>query len=154
ELGTTRYRQRARRVEDIVTSAFHTHGGTIVSGINLGDGFIGLFPTAERAIAAARRCATSVGSTGLHLHLGIDVGEIVVEGHRIYGGPVNYAARLSALSGPDEILVSLAIHEVARTLPDVAFVDRGQHTLKGFVGRQQLYALVEADRDPSTPAHE
>jgi class 3 adenylate cyclase len=121
---------------------FVAHDGRVVSGINLGDGFIGLFPTTVQAIAAARRCAQSSETTGLHLHLGITRGEIIVDGSRIFGGPVNYAARISALSGPDEVLVSAAVRRDAEALPEVAFVDRGAHQLKGFVGPQVVYGLV------------
>ena len=145
ELGIVRYRERARLIEHMITSSFGAHGGTIVSGINLGDGFIGLFPMIENAIAAARQCALEAGSTGLHLHLGLHAGEIIVDGPRIYGGPVNYAARVCSLTGPDEILVSVVIREAATGLPGVAFVDRGQHSLKGIAGPQRLYALVLPD---------
>ena len=145
ELGTARYRERARRIEELITSSFSAHGGTIVSGINLGDGFIGLFPAIDSAIAAARQCASEAGSTGLHLHLALHAGEIIVDGPRIYGGPVNYAARLCSLTGPDEILVSDAIRESATGLPGVAFVDRGEQSLKGIAGPQRVYALVQPE---------
>jgi class 3 adenylate cyclase len=143
ELGTARYRERARGVEELVTATIAAHGGTIVSGINLGDGFIGLFPSIDRAVVAARQCARGTSATGLHLHLALHSGEIVVDGHRIYGSPVNYAARLCDMTGPDEILVSDTIRERASGLPDVAFLDRGEHAFKGFAEPQRAYALVE-----------
>ena len=148
ELGIRRYRERARQLEELVRSAIAAHGGTIVSGINLGDGFIGLFPSADRAVGAARRCARDApSSTGLHLHLAVHAGDIIVDGARIFGGPVNQAARICSVTGPDEVLMSEAIHEDVSPTQDVAFVDRGEHVLKGIGQPQRLYALVE--REPA-----
>ena len=143
ELGSGHYRLQALQVENAVTSAIMANGGSIVSGISLGDGFIGLFSTVAQAISAARRCAVDVGPTGLHLHMGIHQGEIIVDGPRIYGAAVNLAARVCGLSGPDEVLVSALVY---RTAPDrlrMAFVDRGEHRLKGIASPQHLYGLVE-----------
>ena len=74
-------------------------------------------------------------------------GEIIVDGDRIYGGPVNNAARLCALSGPDEILVSDPIREAARGIDGIAFVDRGDHEIKGIAGPQAVSGLVDDTRD-------
>jgi class 3 adenylate cyclase len=145
ELGAAHYRARARLVENAVTSAIVAHGGTIVPGISLGDGFIGLFATVGQAIAAARQCVVDVGPTGLHLHLAVHQGELIVDGPRIYGGAVNFAARVCGLSGPDEILVSAAIHDAVPEGSGAVFVDRGEHALKGIAGNQRLYALIDAD---------
>jgi class 3 adenylate cyclase len=141
ELGVVGYRMRARQVESLVTSAIVAQGGTVVSGISLGDGFIGLFSSVRAAVDAAQRCAREVGETGLHLHLALHHGDILLDGDRIYGGPVNYAARVCGLTGPDEILVSAALRAQSGDL-ELEFVDRGQHVLKGIEGPQPLYALV------------
>jgi class 3 adenylate cyclase len=141
ELGVVGYRMRARQVESLVTSAIVAHGGTVVTGISLGDGFIGLFPSVRAAVDAAQQCAREVGETGLHLHLALHHGDILLDGDRIYGGPVNYAARVCGLTGPDEILVSAALRAQAGDLP-LEFVDRGSHVLKGIEGPQPLFALV------------
>jgi class 3 adenylate cyclase len=55
------------------------------------------------------------------------------------------AARVCALSGPDEILVSAAIHHAADGREDARFVDRGEHTFKGIAAPQQVYSLVAAE---------
>ena len=141
ELGVVGYRMRARQVESLVTSAIVAHSGTVVSGISLGDGFIGLFSSVRAAVDAAQQCAREVGETGLHLHLALHHGDILLDGDRIYGGPVNYASRVCGLTGPDEILVSAALRAQAGDL-DLEFVDRGQHVLKGIEGPQPLFALV------------
>ncbi len=84
--------------------------------------------------------------TGLHLHIGVHQGELIVDGDRIYGPAVNLAARVCALSGPDEILVSESIHAAIEAAPaaheDVRLVDRGEHQMKGIAAAQRVYALV------------
>lgn len=142
ELGAAHYRTRARLVERAVTGAIMANGGTVVSGISLGDGFIGLFPTVGQAIDAAQRCTAEVGLTGLHLHVAVHQGELIVDGDRIYGDAVNLVARVCGLSGPDEILVSSAIHAALDERPDVTVVDRGEHVLKGITAPQRVYGLV------------
>ncbi len=154
ELGAAHYRARARQAERAITGAITAHGGTIVTGISLGDGFIGLFPTVGQAIAAARRCTTDVPPTGLHLHVGVHQGELIVDGDRIYGPAVNLAARVCALSGPDEILVSepirAALDDSLTGRDDLHVVDRGEHALKGIAAAQRVYAVVAAvDAEPS-----
>lgn len=148
ELGAAHYRARARQAERAITGAITANGGTIVTGISLGDGFIGLFPSVAQAVDAARRCTVDVPRTGLHLHIGLHQGELIVDGDRIYGPAVNLAARVCALSGPDEILVSEPIHAALGSSDGVRLVDRGEHELKGIAASQRVYAVVTAeDRD-------
>jgi len=151
ELGARPYRARARRVEHVVVSAIVTNGGSIVSGINLGDGFIGLFPTARQAIAAARVCSVEVPPSGLHLHMGIHQGEIIVDGPRIFGSAINYAARVCGKSGPDEVIVSESVRDAAAHESGVRFVDRGRHDLKGIAEPQNLYAVIDPDEALGNP---
>ena len=143
ELGASHYRARARQAERAITGAIPANGGTIVTGISLGDGFIGLFPTVAQAVDAARRCTTDVPPTGLHLHIGVHQGELIVDGDRIYGPAVNMAARVCGLSGPDEILVSESIRDRdSDGRDDVRLVDRGEHQMKGIAAAQRVYTLV------------
>jgi class 3 adenylate cyclase/tetratricopeptide (TPR) repeat protein len=145
ELGAAHYRSRARQVERAVTGAILANGGTIVTGISLGDGFIGLFPSVAQAIDAAQRCTADVPPLGLHLHIGVHRGELIVDGDRIYGPAVNMAARVCALSGPDEILVSDPIRASLDGRDGVRLVDRGEHQLKGIAAPQRVYALVTVE---------
>ena len=56
-------------------------------------------------------------------------------------GAVNIAARISALSAPGEVLVSDTVRGLARTSANVAFDDRGEHTLKGVADPHHLFAV-------------
>jgi len=143
ELGNARYRERARLVEDAITASIVANGGRIATGINLGDGFIGLFSTADRAFAAARDCVRRAEPSGLHLHVALNAGEILVDGPRVFGTAINLAARICNLTGPDEILVSEKIRDALVSNADHAFVDRGQHVLKGIAEPQSVFAFVD-----------
>jgi class 3 adenylate cyclase len=145
ELGAAHYRARARQAERAITGAILANGGTLVTGISLGDGFIGLFPSVAQAVDAARRCTIDVPPTGLHLHVAVHQGELIVDGDRIYGPAVNMAARVCGLSGPDEILVSEPVRVALDGRDGVRLVDRGEHALKGIAAPQRVYAVVEPD---------
>jgi len=66
---------------------------------------------------------------------------VIREGNNVYGGAVNIAARISALSAPGEVLVSDTVRGLARTSAGVSFDDRGEHTLKGIADPQRLFAV-------------
>ena len=73
-------------------------------------------------------------------------GELIVDGDRIYGPAVNLAARVCALSGPDEILVSASRSTPRSTArDDVRLVDRGEHQFKGIAAASSVYSLVATE---------
>jgi hypothetical protein len=77
----------------------------------------------------------------LPLHLGIHAGDVIREENNVYGGAVNIAARICALSAPGEILVSATIRDLARTSAGVTFADRDEHELKGIDDAVRLYEV-------------
>jgi adenylate cyclase len=77
------------------------------------------------------------------LHLGIHAGDVIREANNVYGGAVNIASRISALSAPGEVLVSDVVRALARTSAGVTFEDRGEHALKGVADPQRVYAVRE-----------
>jgi class 3 adenylate cyclase len=92
------------------------------------------------------RCANAIidelGSTGLHIRAGIHAGEVEKMDNDITGLTVDIGARVCALAGPDEILVSSTVHDMAIG-SGVTFEERGEHGLKGVPGRWRLYTLTE-----------
>ena len=98
ELGVVGYRMRARQVESLVTSAIVAHGGTVVSGISLGDGFIGLFSSTRAAVDAAQQCAREVGETGLVVYFSRWV-DLLPDSTPIEGKGVLPAVRVEAPAG-------------------------------------------------------
>jgi len=107
----------------------------------LGDGVLAVFTSARQAIECALRCDAASQPLGLQLHLGIHAGDVIREGNNVYGGAVNIAARISALSAPGEVLVSETVRSLARTSAGVRFEDRGEHELKGVADPQRLFAV-------------
>jgi class 3 adenylate cyclase len=78
------------------------------------------------------------------LHVGLHAGDVIREENNVFGGAVNIASRISALS-PGEVLVSDTVRSLARTSAGVRFEDRGEHALKGVADPQRVFA-VRAER--------
>jgi class 3 adenylate cyclase len=141
-MGDAAFRERARALDDALRAAITAAGGAAVDGKLLGDGVLATFPGASQAIDAALRCAAAGNDGGLPLHLGIHAGDVIREQNNVYGGAVNIASRISALSAPGEVLVSDVVRSLARTSAGVTFEDRGEHALKGVADPQRVYAVL------------
>lgn len=140
-IGDTAFRNRARLLDERLRAVIREATGVPVEGKLLGDGVLAVFTSARQAIDAALHCAASGGEFGLQLHLGIHAGDVIREGDNVYGGAVNIASRISGLSGPDELLVSATVRDLARTSAGVEFDDRGEHTLKGVGEAVRVFAV-------------
>ena len=95
-------------------------------------------------------CAAAIGRDlaplGLEIRAGCHTGEIEVAGAAARGIAVHIGARVAALAGPGEILVSSIVKDLVAG-SGLAFSDRGEHELKGVPGVWRLYA-VELRRAP------
>ena len=80
----------------------------------------------------------------MQLHLGLHAGDVIREEGNVFGGAVNIASRIAALSGPDELLVSDTVRSLARTSAGVRFEDRGEQMLKGVGDAQRVFAVTRA----------
>jgi class 3 adenylate cyclase len=140
-LGDAAFRSAARRLDDRMRTAIRVAGGAAIEGKLLGDGVLATFHSAANAIDAALACALACEGTGLLLHLGIHAGDVIREANNVFGGAVNIASRISALSGPGEVLVSDTVRSLARTSAGVTFEDRGEHALKGVAEPQRVYTV-------------
>lgn len=125
------HNQRIRLVID-------QHHGREVS--MLGDGFLALFDGATRAALAAAQMDGAVSELGLRVRVGLHTGEVEISGGQARGIAVHAAARIAALAGPGEVLVS----GTTRDLLDgskLDFESRGKHELKGLSGPRPIFAL-------------
>jgi class 3 adenylate cyclase/esterase/lipase len=143
-LGDAAFRDHARSLDDVLRTIITTNGGSPIEGKLLGDGVLATFPAASQAIAAARACEQACANTPLKLHLGIHAGDVIRESNNVFGGAVNIASRICALSAPGEILVSATVRDLARTSASVSFEDRGPHDLKGIADPVHLFAVRPA----------
>ena len=79
----------------------------------------------------------------LHLRVGVHTGEVEFSGGDARGIAVHAAARILALAGPDEVLVSSTTSELLEG-SGLQLEDAGTHELKGLSGKRQVYRSVEA----------
>jgi class 3 adenylate cyclase len=145
-LGDAAFREKARGLDAALRAVIRENGGTPVEGKLLGDGVLAVFTSARQAIEATLRCGRAGDDAGLPLHLGLHAGDVIREESNVYGGAVNIAARVSALSAPGEVLVSDTVRSLGRTSAGVRFEDRGEHELKGVSEPVRLYQVSEIDR--------
>jgi class 3 adenylate cyclase len=144
-MGDAAFRDKARELDGALRGVIRECEGTTVEGKLLGDGVLAVFTSARQAIEAALRCAAAGSHGGLPLHLGIHAGDVIREGGNVFGGAVNIAARISALSAPGEVLVSETVRSLARTSAGVSFEDRGEHTLKGVGDPVRVWVVREGE---------
>jgi class 3 adenylate cyclase len=140
-IGDQAFREQAGELELMLRHEILSAGGHVVEGKLLGDGLLATFRAAAQAIEAALGCSAAGNERGLPLHVGVHAGDVIEERDNVFGGAVNIASRISALSPPGEVLVSRTVAELARTSTRATFEDRGEHELKGVRGRQHVFVV-------------
>jgi len=121
---------------DSVTPAITEHGGRIVK--NTGDGFLAEFPSAVEAVRAGTQFQTRIKELTrgdaedrrILFRVGINIGDVIVEAHDIFGDGVNIAARLEGIAELGGICVSDDVYRQVSGKLGVAFDDMGIQPLK------------------------
>jgi len=108
-----------------------------------GDGFLAMFDGPQRAIRCAMAIRDAVQALGIQVRAGLHTGECEVRGDDIGGIGVHIGARVSALAGPNEVLVSSTLRDLVIG-SGLEFEDRGAHELKGVPGEWRLFAVAPA----------
>jgi class 3 adenylate cyclase/pimeloyl-ACP methyl ester carboxylesterase len=106
-----------------------------------GDGFLAMFDGPQRAIRCAMAIRDAVRSLGIQVRAGLHTGECEVRGDDIGGIAVHIGARVSALAGPNDVLVSSTLRDLVIG-SGLEFEGRGAHELKGVPGDWHLFAIV------------
>lgn len=121
---------RAHRAE-LFDPETKKRGGRIVKLI--GDGALVEFPSVIDAVECAVAIQTALsGADGqLQLRIGINLGDVIIDGDDIYGEGVNVAARLEALAEAGGICISGVVHESLGNRVEAAFTDAGEQQVKG-----------------------
>jgi TolB-like protein/class 3 adenylate cyclase len=140
---------------DAVNPAIAEHGGRIVK--NTGDGFLAEFPSAVKAVRAAVQFQSRVNEIAAydaeHLRIafrvGVNIGDVIVEPHDIFGDGVNIAARLESIAKPGGICISSSAYDQVRGKVAIAFADLGEQSLKNIDLPVRVYSVVW-DGDTST----
>jgi class 3 adenylate cyclase len=106
-----------------------------------GDGFLAMFDGPQRAIRCAMATRDAVQALGIQVRAGLHTGECEVRGEDIGGIGVHIGARVSALAGPNDVLVSSTLRDLVIG-SGIEFEDRGTHQLKGVPGEWRLFAVA------------
>jgi class 3 adenylate cyclase len=106
-----------------------------------GDGFLALFDSSERAVRAAAGICLAARDLGIEVRAGVHTGEVELVPGNVRGVAVHMAARVMALAGPGEVLISGTTYELLAG-SSLVFESRGSHELKGISGARQIYALA------------
>ena len=137
-LGDRAWRQLLERHDAAVRRQLDLHRGREVK--TMGDGFLATFDGPARAIRCARALQEEVAGLGLEVRAGIHTGEVELIGDDVGGMAVNIGARIGALAGSGEVLVSSTVRELV-VGSGLEFADRGVKTLKGAPGEWRLFAV-------------
>jgi class 3 adenylate cyclase len=108
-----------------------------------GDGFLAMFDGPQRAIRCAMAIRDAVRALGIEVRAGLHTGECEVRGDDIGGIGVHIGARVSALAGPNDVLVSSTLRDLVIG-SGLEFDDRGAHELKGVPGEWRLFAVASS----------
>jgi TolB-like protein/class 3 adenylate cyclase/Tfp pilus assembly protein PilF len=139
-----------------VTPTIAEHGGRIVK--NTGDGFLAEFPSAVAAVRAAVQFQTHINEQSIAevvdrriaFRVGVNIGDVIVEAHDVFGDGVNIAARLESISEPGGICISSSAYDQVRGKVGVEFADLGEQNLKNIACPVRVYAAVRDGVGPVT----
>lgn len=146
-------RQKAHR-DEVFDPKITQHGGRIVK--STGDGllveFSSVVDAVNCAIEAQRElagCDSEVPTEKqVHYRIGINLGDIIIDGDDILGDGVNIAARLESLAEPGGICVSGNVHEQVKKRINVGFQDLGEQKLKNITDPTRAYKILMNYRKP------
>ena len=106
----------------------------------MGDGMLATFDGPARAIRCALAVTEAVTSLGIEVRVGLHTGEVELVGDDVAGIAVHIAARVGALAGAGDVLVSGTVKDLVAG-SGIAFSERGEHVLKGVPDAWRLFAV-------------
>jgi class 3 adenylate cyclase len=108
-----------------------------------GDGFLAIFDSPARAVRCGAAMALSARQMDLPIRVGVHTGEVELVGSDARGFAVHAAARVMALGGPDEVLVSSTTFDLLEG-SGLTLEEAGTHEMKGLPGARKVFRLVLA----------
>jgi class 3 adenylate cyclase/pimeloyl-ACP methyl ester carboxylesterase len=139
DMGDRAWHELLERHHATVRAMLGRYRGREIS--TAGDGFLATFDGPARAIRCARAITQAVRSLGLEIRAGLHTGEIEMIGDDVRGVAVHIGARVSALAGASEVLVSQTVKDLVAG-SGLSFEDAGEHELKGVPDRWHLYRVA------------
>jgi TolB-like protein/cytochrome c-type biogenesis protein CcmH/NrfG len=157
ETGTLERLKSLRK--ELVQPKITERKGRIVKLV--GDGLLAEFPSVVEAVQCAVDIQKSMsgretdlpGEQRIRLRIGVNLGDIIVEGSDIYGDGVNVAARLEALADPGGICISGTAFETVYGKLDLAFEDMGEQQVKNITKPVRVYRLASGSQQNSPSTH-
>ena len=142
---------RAHR--QVIDRLIEQHEGRVFG--SAGDSVVAEFASPVEAVRCAteiqfeidRQNADTPEPSRMRFRIGINLGDVVVEGDNLMGDGVNVAARLEALSHPGGICISEAVYAQARDRLSLEFVDLGEHTVKNIARPVRAYRVPLASEE-------
>jgi adenylate cyclase len=144
EVGTHRVLGELRRAVDPLIAS---HGGRIVG--TAGDSFLADFSSVVDALNCAVQIQLAARTINdpippdrrLELRIGVNLGDVIVDGGDIFGDGVNIAARLQALAQPGTVCISHTVYEQVRNKLDLDYHPLGSHRVKNIAEPVRAYAV-------------
>ena len=147
EAGTLAALKALRR--EVFAPQVSAHNGRIVK--LMGDGALVEFPSivqaVDCAVAVQRGLAGRNADPAIKLRIGINLGDIIIEGSDIYGDGVNLAARIQEVTEPGGIALSGPVFDRVAGKVEATFADAGEQELKNIAKPVRIYHWSEDDAD-------
>ena len=133
--------------QSVILPLIGRHGGRIID--TAGDGIMAEFPSVIGATECAVEIQTVMAernegvpeSRRMRFRIGINLGDVIHDEHRIYGDGINIAARLEALAEPGGVLVSSTVYDQVRGKLPFTFEDVGERQVKNIEQPVRMYRL-------------
>ena len=136
-LGDRAWRTLLEQHDTYAANAVEAQRGVVVK--RTGDGLLATFDGPGRGVRAALAVRDAVRPLGIDVRAGLHTGEIERRGDDVAGIGVHIGARVGALAGPGEVLVTSTVKDLVIG-SDLGFDDRGTQVLKGVPGEWHLWA--------------
>ena len=133
--------------KEVVDSAIAEHGGRTFK--TTGDGFLVEFPSPLNAVRCALAIQQDMARRNEHVpdasrivfRIGVNLGDVIIEGDDLYGNGVNIASRLESICEPGGVCISSKVHDEVSGETGLKFTDRGPQTVKNIAKPVQAYAV-------------
>jgi class 3 adenylate cyclase len=137
-VGDRSWAERLDQHDRAVERQLARFGGHLVK--RTGDGVLATFDGPARAARCATAIRDAVRQLGLEARAGLHAGEVEGRGDDVAGIAVHIAARVAAMAGPGEVLVSRTVADLVAG-SGIEFEDRGEHELKGVPGTWRNFSV-------------
>ena len=146
EVGTLQSLQKHQA--ELIQPEVASHGGRVVK--LTGDGILVEFPSVVNAVefattiqrAMPKRNADVPEDRRIEFRIGINLGDVIVEGDDLFGDGVNVASRIEGVAKPGGVAISHSVREHIGNKLDLAFQDRGEEQLKNIERPVRVYDVV------------